>query len=229
VHRGKGLHPAGLIRGPASFIRGSRSTRKAEGRRARAGRCGRTPPGGRMRAGMLLVAAFLAFLGALPGPASAENLGFLLVLDSDANDQAYPALAHGEGNERYLAVWEDRTSGAIVGELMTADGTAVLDDFPIASKGGSDQGLYRPAVGYRPADDRFIVVWNRITSAGDSEIRGLVLDSDGTPVSPERLVAAVGSTTVPTGAVIAAVSWPRWCMAWMRRRRIACGPGETRC
>ena len=152
---------------------------------------------------MLLVAAFLAFLGALPGPASAENLGFLLVLDSDANDQAYPALAHGEGNERYLAVWEDRTSGAIVGELMTADGTAVLDDFPIASKGGSDQGLYRPAVGYRPADDRFIVVWNRITSAGDSEIRGLVLDSDGTPVSPERLVAAVGSTTVPTGAVIA--------------------------
>lgn len=91
--------------------------------------------------------------------------GAMIQVSIGCKGQEWPAIAFGERQRRYLAVWQDFRSGSdyeIYGQLLAADGSRIGGDLATATNGDLHGD---PDVAYSPARDEFLVVWQEIRSA----------------------------------------------------------------
>lgn len=145
---------------------------------------------------------WLSFI-ALPW-AYAANVGSLILIDSDIDNQKRPDIAYNNVNSQYLIVWQDETKGAIVAEIRQADGTLVKDDFVVAQKGATDIGLFHPAVTYKEGENAYLVIWNRIDSTGASAVWGRIIDSAGNLTGTSILFGSAGTSATPVDLNVSA-------------------------
>jgi Ca2+-binding RTX toxin-like protein len=102
-----------------------------------------------------------------------------LVSTSNANQQFSPnitALADG----RIVVTWESRDNGAnydIRGRILNADGTGAGNDFVISTSNANDQ--FSTSITALP-DGRIAVTWASFDNGTDNNIRGRILNADGT-------------------------------------------------
>jgi len=120
-----------------------------------------------------------------------------------------PAVAHSGSSGNFLVVWEQVNAEGdwdIVGQRYDVDGSAVGSLLEIAT-GTSEQR--RPVVAW--GGGRWLVVWEDQVTAVINDLRGLLLEDDGTVIGSE-LVVASGETDESAPAV--AFGGSRFLVVW---------------
>lgn len=78
---------------------------------------------------------------------------------SGANTQDYAAVTYNPDQNRYLVVWEDNRASSnddIYGQVISADGSLVGNNFAIASAGDNQ---FDPVIAYHPASQTYLAAW----------------------------------------------------------------------
>jgi len=120
-----------------------------------------------------------------------------------------PAVAHSGSSGNCLVVWEGINALGdwdIVGQLFDADSSAVGSRLEIAA-GTSEQR--RPAVAW--GGGRWLIVWEHQVTAVINDLRGLLLEDDGTVIGSELVVS---SGEADESAPAAAWGSDRFLVAW---------------
>jgi hypothetical protein len=135
-----------------------------------------------------------------------------LVSTSNVSDQSNPtitALADG----RIAVTWYSNDNGTdydIRGRILNADGTGVGNDFMISTSNAKDQGS--PSI-TGLADGRIAVTWYSNDNGANDDIRGRILNADGTGAGPDFLVSTTNANTQYNPSITAlangriAVTW----------------------
>jgi hypothetical protein len=131
--------------------------------------------------------ALLALTFATASPAAAQTpqpLGDeIIVHEADRTLIAEPAVAVADSG-RFLVVWQEALilgaplNSRVLGRVFEADGTAVSDSFTIDP--APPRADTMPAVAAQPGG-RFVVVWKRHSPDTHDELRGQILQPDGSP------------------------------------------------
>jgi len=87
-------------------------------------------------------------------------------------------VAYDDVNQRYLAAWDDNSSGNydIYAQLVGADGATIGNNIAIFT-GPNDQ--FDPSVAFDPVNPRYLVVWDHTTDGINYYIYGQWVNADG--------------------------------------------------
>jgi len=107
----------------------------------------------------------------------ANLLGSEIVVLYNPDSLDMPSVAFDSTQSRYLVVWENNTNGDIEGKVLTADGALYSADFTIAEC----VDCSNPDVVYNPVSDEYLVVWKKVNSLTDADIRGRKVGVGGVP------------------------------------------------
>ncbi|MDH3715315.1 MAG: PKD domain-containing protein [Gammaproteobacteria bacterium] len=121
-------------------------------------------------------------------------------------DANFPAVAYNSTDNQYLVVWQGdgaATDGdrEIFGQIMTANGTVVLNDFQISQHGTAnaiDEQTAAADVAYNPVSNEYLVVWEGDTATGATyvaEIFGQITAADGATVLDDFQISQSGSAS----------------------------------
>lgn len=106
------------------------------------------------------------------------------VICGEVDDQTKPFVVYNPSTDEYLVVWEDYRSGEdydIYGVIVDAGSGAVGTEFAISSLVGLDER--EPKAAYDTINNRYFVVWDEETTAGETNIYGRIIDEDGATVT----------------------------------------------
>jgi len=102
------------------------------------------------------------------------------VISGTASSKYYPSAAFDGVNERFLVVWADySTVAAVYGQLIEANGDLFGTSLHISGDPGYSHNL--PTVTFNTTNEEYLVVWERSDGNWKYDIRGRVLEPDGTP------------------------------------------------
>ncbi len=116
-----------------------------------------------------------------------------------------PQVAYGNAGDNYVVVWrgeEDVDSETeIWGQVLTADGSDVGDDFRIsttADDGDTEYDALMPGICYNSHDDQYLVIWAADDNSGtlvdeEFEIFGKLFDADGAAADDQFRITNFGS------------------------------------
>jgi Ca2+-binding RTX toxin-like protein len=135
-----------------------------------------------------------------------------VISTTDANDQSAPsitALADG----RIAVTWESDDNGTnydIRGRILNADGAGAGNDFVISTS--NTNGQSSPSI-TALADGRIAVTWESFDNGTDSDIRGRILNADGTGAGNDFVISTTNASTQSRPGITAladgriAVTW----------------------
>ncbi len=117
-------------------------------------------------------------------------------------DQQYPAVAYNANDHEYLVVWRSydtssRTYG-IYGQVIEADGALSGSVVPVYT--ASVQISY-PEVTFNVSDTHYLVAWQQYDAASRWNVRGKIVDADGSAVTAAFDIATeANDQAVPAAA-----------------------------
>jgi hypothetical protein len=130
-----------------------------------------------------------------------QLLGGVITVSADVNeDKLFPDVVFNPDDGHFLVVWENWDASGfytINGRRLSSAGT-VLDGSDIEISGSPSPHYFSetPAVAYSPTSDRYIVVWDELSSIDSYErILGQSIQRDGTPDGSNFLISEADTET----------------------------------
>ncbi|TET35406.1 MAG: hypothetical protein E3J72_11080 [Planctomycetota bacterium] len=106
-----------------------------------------------------------------------------ILIEGAAGAQRYPSVAYNSNANQYLVAWEDKRGGPaadIYGRLIDADVGETIGNSFIITAAAADEEM--PVVAFAEDSDVYCVAWQDDAS-GKRDIRAVILDSGGSPVT----------------------------------------------
>jgi len=103
--------------------------------------------------------------------------------------QDYAHVVKNRNDDKYFVFWEEKDPVGydILGVIMNLDGTMASDPFIVAGETENDHRLAKAA--YNPDDNQILVVFLYRSPGGNRDIRGRIVNHDGTVVEEDIIIA----------------------------------------